>query len=95
MPWFDFTVVFEGVDPLSDESMAAIEEHSATFEDDAPLEGATYVRGQAVGKAVFSLEAADHDAAIAVALTALREALPHIGISSFTPGRDPGPLDIL
>jgi hypothetical protein len=95
VPWFDFTVFTDGVDLLSDQSLDAIDEHSSGYLADPPLEAAAFVRDGAAGKAMFSLEAADYDAAVAIAVAALKEALPEIEIISIIPGRHPGAVDLL
>jgi hypothetical protein len=44
---------------------------------------------------VFSLEGADYDAAVAIAVAALKKGLPEIEIISVIPGRHPGAVDLL
>jgi hypothetical protein len=95
VPWFDFTVLTDGVDLLSDQSLDAIDEHSSGYLADPPLEAATFVRDGAASKAVFSLEGADYDAAVAIAVAALKKGLPEIEIISVIPGRHPGAVDLL
>jgi hypothetical protein len=95
MPWFEFTLVVEVVDVLSDASQQAVDEYNAGFLDDPPLDSVLFARDGAEQKTVFSVEAPSYQAAIAVGIDALREALPGIQIRSVLPGRYPGELDIV
>jgi hypothetical protein len=42
MPWFEFTLVVEGVDILSDASQQAVDEYNAGFLDVPPLDGVLF-----------------------------------------------------
>jgi len=95
MPWFEFTVVIEGVDLLADATLEAIDEHSSQFLEAAPLDAATYSSDGGTQRAIFDLEASTFNAAVKIALAALSEALPDASITSITPGRHPGRVDIL
>lgn len=94
MPWFEFTLVVEGVDILSDASQQAVEEYNAGFLDDPPLDGVLFAWTGTEQRTVFSVEAPNYDAAVAVGVGSLREALPGIQIRSVLPGRHPGEVDI-
>jgi hypothetical protein len=94
VPRFDFTVLTDGVDLLSDRNLDAIDEHSSGYVEDPPLQAVTVLRDGSARKAMFSVESDDYDAAVAVAVNALREALAEIKIVSVVPGRHPGAVDI-
>jgi hypothetical protein len=95
MPRFEFTLVVERVDFLSDASQQAVDEYNDGFLDDPPLDGVLFTRDGAQQKTVFSVATPSYEDAVAVGIDALRQALPAIEIRSVLPGRHPGDLDIV